>query len=57
MRQEFAKTSRSDEFKIESLSSAASCKDFDCAVAEYNEYLMHDALRSMNDHIALRNCQ
>jgi hypothetical protein len=26
---------------------------FDCAIAEYNEYLLHDALRSMNDHIAL----
>jgi hypothetical protein len=53
MRQEFAKTSRSDEFKIEPLSTAICCKNFDCAVAEYNEYLVHDALRSLNDHIAL----
>jgi hypothetical protein len=53
MRQEFAKTSRPDEFKIKPFSAAISCKNFDCAVAEYNEYLLHDALRSMSDHIAL----
>jgi hypothetical protein len=53
MRQEFTKIGRSDEFKIESLSPVTSCKDFDCAVAEYNEYLFHDALRSMGDHVAL----
>ena len=26
--------------------------DFDCGIAEYNDYLFNDALRSMNDHIA-----
>jgi hypothetical protein len=53
MRQEFAKTNRSDEFKIEPLSPAISCKGFKCTVVEYDNYLSHDALRSMNDHIAL----
>jgi hypothetical protein len=53
MRQEFAKTRRSDAFKIELLSPAISGKNFDCAVTEYNAYLVHDALRSMSDHIAL----
>ena len=53
MRQEFAKTARSDEFKIELLNSTKPCSGFDCMVAEYNEYLIRDALRSMHDHIAL----
>jgi GNAT superfamily N-acetyltransferase len=29
------------------------CAGFQCAVAEYNDYLANDALRSMHDHIAL----
>jgi hypothetical protein len=37
MRQEFAKTHRPGEFKIEPLSPAISCKNFGCAVAVYNE--------------------
>jgi hypothetical protein len=53
MRQEFAKTSRPDEFKMEPLPASIPCKDFDCAVVEYNNYLSHDAWRSMQDHVAL----
>ncbi|GBU29553.1 hypothetical protein R84B8_03126 [Treponema sp. R8-4-B8] len=26
---------------------------FNCSLAEYNDYLINDALRSMNDHVAL----
>jgi ribosomal protein S18 acetylase RimI-like enzyme len=53
MRQEFAKAGRSDEFKIEPLDPEKDCGGFRCAVAEYNDYLVNDALRSMDDHIAL----
>jgi hypothetical protein len=52
MRQEFAKAGRSGEFKMESLDPGKDCGGFHCAVAEYNDYLVNDALRSMNDHIA-----
>jgi hypothetical protein len=27
-------------------------QEFDCSVAEYNDYIVNDALRSINDHIA-----
>jgi ribosomal protein S18 acetylase RimI-like enzyme len=30
-----------------------SCTGFDCSISEYNNYLLNDALRSQNDHIAL----
>ena len=40
-------------FYFRPLSSGTACGSFDCGVAEYNEYLLLDALRSMNDHIAL----
>jgi hypothetical protein len=53
MRQDFKKSGRSAEFKMESLTPAKSCKGFDCSIAEYNDYLLNDALRSMDDHIAL----
>jgi ribosomal protein S18 acetylase RimI-like enzyme len=52
-RQEFAKTSRPGEFKLEPFTPQKSCTGFQCAVAEYNDYLANDALRSMHDHIAL----
>jgi ribosomal protein S18 acetylase RimI-like enzyme len=52
-RQEFTKTSRPGEFKIEPFSPQKSCIGFQCVVAEYNDYLTNDALRSMHDHIAL----
>jgi len=53
MRQDFNKSGRSDEFKIERLVQTKSCIDFNCSIAEYNNYLVNDALRSMGDHIAL----
>ena len=53
MRQDFAKSCRSAEFKLEPLASSKHLSGFDCAIAEYNEYLTNDALRSMSDHIAL----
>ena len=31
---------------------AKTCANFDCGLQEYNDYLLCDALRSMNDHIA-----
>jgi hypothetical protein len=52
-RQEFAKTSRPGEFKLEPFTSQKSCAGFQCAVTEYNDYLVNDALRSIHDHIAL----
>jgi ribosomal protein S18 acetylase RimI-like enzyme len=42
-----------DYFYLEPFVSGNSPLSFDCAVAEYNEYLLNDALRSKNDHIAL----
>jgi hypothetical protein len=41
-----------DYFYFQSLESATVCDDFDCGIAEYNDYLANDALRSMNDYIA-----
>ena len=52
-RQNFVQTGRSGEFKLEALTPQQHCGGFQCAVSEYNEYLVHDALRSMSDHIAL----
>jgi hypothetical protein len=52
-RQEFAKTSRPGEFKLKPFTPQSSCAGFQCAVAEYNDYLANDALRSMHDHVAL----
>jgi len=40
-------------FYIQQLTSTSGCNSFDCGVSEYNEYLFSDAMRSMNDHIAL----
>ena len=53
MRQVFEKSVRPSEFKLEHLTSSKSCGAFDCSITEYNDYLINDALRSMNDHIAL----
>ncbi|MHB9291964.1 hypothetical protein Holit_01052 [Hollandina sp. SP2] len=52
-RQEFAKTSRPGDFKREPFTPQKSCTGFYCAVTEYNDYLINDALPSMHDHIAL----
>ena len=40
-------------FYFRSFSMETICGNFDCGIPEYNEYLFQDALRSMNDHIAL----
>ena len=53
MRQEFEKSGRYNEFKLKPLSTTKNYGDFDCGISEYNDYLFQDALRSMNDHIAL----
>ncbi|GHV40312.1 N-acetyltransferase [Spirochaetia bacterium] len=42
-----------DYFRLEKLSPAAVLTDFSCPIEEYNEYLIQDALRSQNDHVAL----
>jgi hypothetical protein len=39
-------------FCFQYLTSTAVCRNFDCGVTEYNDYLINDALRSMDDHIA-----
>ena len=53
MRQDFSKGDRFVDFKIEPLILTKSCNDFDCVIAEYNDYLLNDAQRSAIDHIAL----
>jgi len=53
MRQEFAKSGRASEFKMEPLTPKKTFGDFNCGIPEYNHYLITDAQRSMNDHIAL----
>jgi len=40
-------------FYFQPLTSAILCDNFDCGISEYNDYLNNDALRSMDDHIAL----
>ncbi|MDR0290711.1 MAG: hypothetical protein LBI06_07235, partial [Treponema sp.] len=35
------------------LTSTTAYGDFNCGMPEYNDYLFRDALRSMDDHIAL----
>jgi hypothetical protein len=39
-------------FYLEPLTSEKGIANFKCSVAEYNEYLFEDALRSLQDHIA-----
>jgi hypothetical protein len=53
MCQEFRKNVCPDEFKLERLVTTKSCEGFNCSIAEYNDYIVNDATRSMNDHIAL----
>jgi GNAT superfamily N-acetyltransferase len=50
--QEFYKSGRFNEYKLEPLTSITVYGNFDCGIPEYNDYLFHDCLRSMNDHIA-----
>ena len=40
-------------FYLEQLSSSTPLNGFSCSIAEYNDYLFNDALRSQNDHVAL----
>jgi hypothetical protein len=49
----FSKTVGSTYFKLEQLAPDAPIDVFSCSVAEYDEYLQKDAIRSQTDHIAL----
>ena len=40
-------------FYLEPLRVNSDLQGFNCSITEYNDYLVNDALRSMNDHIAL----
>jgi len=40
-------------FYFQLLSTGSAVASFNCGIPEYNDYLTKDALRSMNDHIAL----
>jgi len=40
-------------FYFEQLSPDTPLSSFSCSIAEYNNYLFEDALRSQDDHIAL----
>jgi len=40
-------------FYLEHLRVNSDLQGFSCSITEYNDYLVNDALRSMNDHIAL----
>jgi ribosomal protein S18 acetylase RimI-like enzyme len=40
-------------FYLEQLSLDTPLDGFSCPIAEYNDYLFYDALRSQNDHVAL----
>jgi hypothetical protein len=41
-----------DYFYLEPLSTGKPLASFKCPIDEYNDYLFHDATRSLNDHIA-----
>jgi hypothetical protein len=49
----FSKTVGSVYFKLEQLAPDAPVDLFFCSVAEYDEYLQKDAIRSQADHVAL----
>jgi hypothetical protein len=53
MRQEFVKSGRFHEYKLNLLTPTTVYGNFNCGMSEYNDYLFQDALRSMDDHIAL----
>jgi hypothetical protein len=42
-----------DYFYFQSFTSSAVCENYDCGISEYNDFIVNDATRSMNDHIAL----
>ena len=39
-------------FDLEPLSTQSKLQEFRCSIDEYTDYLMDDAIRSLNDHIA-----
>ena len=53
MRTQFGKKEHFNAFNLEPLTASMPLVSFSCQIEEYNEYLMKDALRSQNDHIAL----
>jgi len=40
-------------FYLEQLAEGTPLGNFSCPIAEYNDYLVEDSLRSQNDHVAL----
>jgi ribosomal protein S18 acetylase RimI-like enzyme len=42
-----------DHFYLEQLFQTAPLAGFSCSIEEYNDYLLEDAFRSQNDHVAL----
>jgi hypothetical protein len=52
MQQEFNKSGRFKEFKLTPFTLVEACGIFNCGIPEYNDYLLKDSFRSMNDHIA-----
>lgn len=53
MRIQFGKKEHFSAFNLELLTASMPLDNFSCRIDEYNEYLVKDALRSQNDHIAL----
>ena len=41
-----------DFFYLEKFNPEKRLDSFECTIPEYNDYLFHDANRSLNDHIA-----
>ena len=41
-------------FYLEQLAEETPLSNFSCSIAEYNDYLTEDSLRSQTDHIALK---
>jgi GNAT superfamily N-acetyltransferase len=50
---QFGKKEHSVAFKLELFTASMLLESFSCPIEEYNEYLLKDAFRSQNDHIAL----
>jgi ribosomal protein S18 acetylase RimI-like enzyme len=42
-----------NHFYLEQLFKTVHVADFSCSIGEYNDYLLEDAFRSHNDHVAL----
>ena len=53
MRIQFGRKEHFSAFNLEPLTASMPLDNFSCRIDEYNEYLVRDALRSQNDHIAL----